>query len=275
MRTTSVIFLIFSLVIIIAGVSVCYIASSMADSEGSELFYGENGKSGMQNYDFGIDGITSITLELENCDVMILGGSERSYIEFVNYPGGIFGYSVEGKEFFFNDSLAISSFDDVTHLFVSFEGIRHYLKLDEYFKNDLEIIIHVADELPPKVMKITTKNGSITAKNMSSLTDYILSTENGDITADSIIGASLGSFESKKGNVSVLSSDFSTLSVKAENNAEVSVNDISVFSYDLTSKNGSVYVNDSKKSGSFAGAGLSAEKTIAVEAENGYAKLSY
>ena len=72
MKPTSVIFLIFSIILIASGVGVLFLAQSMADNENIALFSQsvDDDDNLIDTYDYTDDSIGHITLNLRDADIM-------------------------------------------------------------------------------------------------------------------------------------------------------------------------------------------------------------
>lgn len=92
MKPTSVIFLIVSVVLIAAGSITAGLAKDLAEKE-DVAFLNKAGEDIVFTYDYSKDGISTINLDLKEADVNIIGESEESYIELINFSWGSYEFS--------------------------------------------------------------------------------------------------------------------------------------------------------------------------------------
>lgn len=92
MKPASVIFLIVSAVLIVAGIVTCHFAADLNTVDGTPIIH-PAGEDLVFTYDFGKDQINTVKMVLKEAEVNIIGESENSYIELINFPAGSYEFS--------------------------------------------------------------------------------------------------------------------------------------------------------------------------------------
>ena len=92
MKPTSVIFLIVSAVLVVAGVVTCHFAADLNTVDGTPIIH-PAGEDLIFNYDFSKDQINTVKMVLKEAEVNIIGEAETSYIELINFSAGSYEFS--------------------------------------------------------------------------------------------------------------------------------------------------------------------------------------
>ncbi len=205
MKPTSIIFLIFSVIILVVGMIVCNVATKLADKQGVVLFEQttlENGDTVIKK-EIPNDKFTKLELEIKDAPVNIFGGAESSYVELVNFDVNSYGISD------LNNTLSIDDSFNITSLFKStggaqFKGLR-YVVFDRKEKKGSEksVNIYLADNTDLKNISIKLGKGSVYVKSVSKALDYSLVTEQGNVTLDEVKNATLAKIRTGSGTVAL------------------------------------------------------------------------
>ncbi len=92
MKPTSIIFLIVSVLLIIAGAVTCKFAEGFAKGDGTTLIHPEETDM-VFTHDFSREQIKTIKLVLKDAEVNICKDAEETYIELINFPSGSYEFS--------------------------------------------------------------------------------------------------------------------------------------------------------------------------------------
>ena len=205
MKPTSIIFLIFSVIILVVGMIVCNVATKLADKQGVVLFEQttlENGDTVIKK-EIPNDKFTKLELEIKDAPVNIFGGAESSYVELVNFDVNSYGISD------LNNTLSIDDSFNITSLFKStggaqFKGLR-YVVFDRKEKKGSEksVNIYLSDNTDLKNISIKLGKGSVYVKSVSKALDYSLVTEQGNVTLDEVKNATLAKIRTGSGTVAL------------------------------------------------------------------------
>ena len=97
MKPTSIVSLIISVILIIVGLVTCFIAQNMAQEKGEYLFAEERNNDLVQTVDLSESEISKIELIVADTEINIIGKSERSYIEFINFRENYYALSATNR----------------------------------------------------------------------------------------------------------------------------------------------------------------------------------
>ena len=94
MKPTSIIFLIVSVALALAGLVTMRIAEGIGVREGIQVVADttDEGDS-VFTYDFSEDSIGKISVSVGTADINIIGGADKPYIELVNFADGLYEFS--------------------------------------------------------------------------------------------------------------------------------------------------------------------------------------
>ena len=255
MKPTSIILLVFSVVLIIFGAFVCSTASGMAEKQGIELFYQSTDEDGNLITSFKVEnGIRKISLDLVGTDVNIIGGSEETRIELVNFKINTFTHNET------EDTISISNNTDILSLLnldgkgEQVLGLRHYRNLKNLKTGKTSVNVYVNDRSSLEVLEIEATKGDILAAGSAISADYTISLESGKIELSNCKNAKkLDLNISVKGDISVHGTNFAELTAGIEEgNFQLnSVAEASATSYALKTEDGSITVNSENVGSSY------------------------
>lgn len=172
MKPTSIISLIVAFLLVVAGLVTCFVAQNIASANGEFIFAESRGDDLVNTIDVGED-ISKIELIFENAEVNIRGGSDKSYIEFVNFSENYYSLS---------KSNTIISFDELPDLMsmlkfwengFSFKGMRYILnfsKPSEDVKKSVNVYLTKDQNL--KIIDIKSDNCTLNIENIEINCDY-------------------------------------------------------------------------------------------------------
>jgi hypothetical protein len=191
MKPTSIIFLIVAVVLMAAGLATCFIATNMAEDSGVLLYSQTLDEN--KNYVFTSDlsniGTTKFEIEVKDCNVNIIGDSETSYVEIVNFKEGMYSYNITGKIITLDETPSISAMLKFWENGFKFKGMRHIIKLGadsslEDKQKSVNVYLTKADEA--KIINLRVENGDVNITSMYSQTDYDITLNGGDVRVASL-----------------------------------------------------------------------------------------
>ncbi len=221
MRPASVIFLIISVLIIAAGLGLCFFAQNKAEKEGVELFEDVSEENGdiVEIIDFAEEDleIGRLSFSLSDCEVSVSSG-ERSYVELVNFEEGRYIRSTTNQTLSIEDTISFRSILGFAE-HGEFKGIRQYL---QYYSNsrdkierDKKINVYINPQDNIKIYEIKVKKGNVTLGDLSARNaDYKIFVGAGDVTIGNITKSSTIDIEVNNGNVNAEVKNIQKLVVK-------------------------------------------------------------
>ncbi|MBR5632889.1 MAG: hypothetical protein IKW68_02835, partial [Clostridia bacterium] len=112
MKLGTIVGIVFSCLLIIGGVILCCIGTSIAEENGQVLFTQKN-ENGTYHKLVVDESITRIDLSLENVDVVVSGNADVSEIEFYNFNPNNYALSVTTNVISFEETPKIESVTDI------------------------------------------------------------------------------------------------------------------------------------------------------------------
>ena len=232
MKPTSIIFIVVSVVLIIAGFITMSFAQQAAEVEGIDLLPG----AGIRNETVNGD-IVKIEIDVKQADVEILGlegsGAALTENEGAGLPTGSGEYArieldgfVEGRYEYKYSNLTVSVKDNYDYTTASglfsavtnFKGFRNYLNYGEADEEGKTVRIYVKGDIR---IECSVGEGNVLISGVRATEDCVVNIGKGDLTlkdcgVDEVYAQnSMGSFEAsvKEGNVTVENGGFPRYSV--------------------------------------------------------------
>jgi len=254
MKPTSYIFCALAVILIITGIITCAVAGSIANSDGIELFEGDVDENGNKVFRIDLSGrtISRYELTIDDANVNIYGGAEKSRIELVNINPNSYSYSINNRTITLSDSLSILSFFSFGGDGPGFKGLRYYFASNDYSDAEKSVNIYIADSSAINIIDLTVENGNVAVNDLNESISYKINVGNGDIEVKSVISNMDGQIDCtngkvslhdtyiKKLNVDIIKGEFEEILLSAGRN-----------SYDLTAKSGTIYVGGADKGGEY------------------------
>ncbi len=187
MKPTSIISIIVALVLIVAGLITCFVAQSIASSNGEFIFSESRGDDYINTVEIG-DSISKIELILSDAQINIYGGSDRSYIEFVNFSENYYSLTVSNTILSFDEIPDIMSMLKFWENGFSFKGMRYILGINSKRDSDAKksVNIYVSDEQQLKIFDIQADSCTLDIKNIVSDSDYKLTVSDATVNVESV-----------------------------------------------------------------------------------------
>ncbi len=200
MKLGSIVGIVLAGILIITGIIMCMIGSASAKGENKELFMQIDDSGTHYIQDISSE-VTKLSVECKDADIKIIGGAERSFIEFNNFNPNKYSVNATANVISFSESADISSLLDLGDIGFSFKGLRYFLdpRNDDFDEMKKSIIINLAADSMLKIIDIDAEHSTLTAENVNVSGDMILGIKNGSIeiksctaqSAVSITGTSL------------------------------------------------------------------------------------
>ena len=246
MKPASIIFLVLSVLIIAAGLGLCFFAQNKAEKEGIELFEISADSEGdvVEKLDFAEYDVGRIFLNLTECDIVITKG-DKSRAELLNFAAGTYAQSFTNQTFSVDNTISFSSILSFAENKPKFNGIRQYLqyynsslanrdKEKEEKKKQIKIYINPEDQI--KIYDIKVSKGSVTLSDITSRGgEYKITVGKGDVSVKNVTTSSSVTVNVSEGNVSASVKAVDSLNVDIINgdlNIEMQSPDIQT--YDLS-----------------------------------------
>lgn len=208
MKPRSVIFLIIAGILIVSGIVVCAVGSGKAAAEGSEIYaysYDEGDRT-VTEVDLSSEAIGKITLDLDRCNVHIVGGGERPTAVLTGFEKYHYSLSTTGGELKIKDGFGPAALIGMSSDGISFDGLRYlfpFVSRGIRTHADMrDITVTLPDELAVRKISITVKNGDVTLESLGGKADITVNVEDGSITSVGRTGESISlSADTGKGDI--------------------------------------------------------------------------
>ena len=258
MKTTSLIFLAMSLVLLVGGFITCKVAKSMADSKNVKIFdqnFNKNGDT-VYNYDLSSSDITKLSLTFHDTDIVFHKTSGKSYIELKNFNVNSYSTKLSGKTVSVDGTAdKLSSLIDFSSGGAKFKGLRYFFIDNPDPKRLRSVDIYISDDSLLKTITVTSDGGNVNIDGINGDRDYFVYVNKSDVWLTSIDTSSVAEISVSDGNVDINGSIVGTLAVNV-NNGNVTMKSnghypTELISYDLNSVSGSVVYNNNDKGGNY------------------------
>ncbi len=239
MKTTSLIFLAFSLILLIGGFIICGVAKTMAASNDIKIYEQEKNDAGDYVYTYNISdsAVRKLELKFKDVDVNIIGTEKESYIELINFNANSYKTTLSSDTVTVDGNVGfLSSLIDMSDGGLKFKGLRYLLldKPDPDRERAVNIYVSKASEIIS--LSVSSTNGDIICSNLTNDIVYTMSANSCNIDISGLKSEATMSLDVAEGNVTVKESEFNTLSVSIDN-GNLSVDAEDAYSPDLTAYN--------------------------------------
>ncbi len=189
MKPASIIALVISLLLMVGGYITCSAAEKRALKNGESLFSVIRNEDSVQKVDLTETTITKMILSAEDVTINIIGNSDSSYIEFINFPENYYSLSIQNRVLSFDEIPDMLSMLKFWENGFTFKGIRHFggfFKSDENADKEKKIDIYLSSDKEIKNFDISAATCRVSIKNMVTATDYIITAESVTVSTDSL-----------------------------------------------------------------------------------------
>lgn len=203
MRPTSIIFLVVSVLLIIAGLITVGVANQLAASEGIVLIEKADTDSSVFTYDYSQDGIAKLIINVRDADINIIGGSAKPYIELVNFFEGTYEFSSINRILTVKDSSDLSTAEGIGSFITGFKGLRGIV--NQYNSRGLEktVNVYISAAYPVNVTDCSVESGDVSISSIGYAADYLVDIGTGNLSLVSVETTSKVRAEIDEGDVSM------------------------------------------------------------------------
>ncbi len=207
MKPVSIVFLIISVFLIIAGLITCSVGIVQAKAQGIQLYDTKNEDDEIVNtYDFTSDDIGKIEINAGDADVKIVCGADSNKIEIKNFSSTKYLCQVENKALVMQAGMNILSLTDLAQGEIAFKGFRYYVNdfLSGKTLGRKSVTVYVTDTFDIKVFNVNVGNGDVEIINSNCDADYNVTVESGNIDLKNIETSSVVSLKiNKSGDITL------------------------------------------------------------------------
>lgn len=273
MKPASIISLIVAVLIVVSGFVTLNVAEKKAEEAGQSIFSEiESADSQTRVFEFGDLKINKIQLDLSDAEITVVGGAEKSYIEFINFKGNYYSLVTTSSLVSFDETPDIDAMLTFWESGFSFKGIRYMLNINKDntdHEAKKEIKIYLTDDCAVKQIEINATTCTVNVNDMITGTDYFVTAENITLNTQNVMTSSALNINTGKDIPAAKSVVFSSKSdyitnvkINAENleldaksfmcsgsaeincaSGKVNIESSGNMKFDLTSESGEIYVN--------------------------------
>lgn len=188
MKPASIISLVIAVLLIVIGLTTCFIGQNIAKSNNEYLFSETIDGSYIVKQDLTEKEISKIELIVENAEINIIGKSETSYIEFINFSENFYNLKVTNKALSFDEIPNITALFKFWENGFSFKGMRYILKFDSQPDPNLQktINVYLASDHQIKIFDIEAKNCTLNIEGITTDIDYNLDFNTATINVETL-----------------------------------------------------------------------------------------
>ncbi len=188
MKPASVISLIVAVLLVIAGFVTCMIAKNMAEAEGQPLFAEDRDYGLVNTIDLSETSISKLELNVNDVEIRIVGKSDTSYMELVNFRENRYSFSDSNRVLTFDEVGDVTSMLKFWENGMSFKGIRYLFTAGgEEPEGDKVINLYLGgDGVDLKIVNITGQNCQVYLENLDYNADYTIALETGELSCSNL-----------------------------------------------------------------------------------------
>ena len=298
MKLGSIVGIVFSCLLIIAGIVLCVKGKNEAEAA-DQLLFAQRSEDGSTYYCEKIaEGTNRVKIQFKDADVTVIGGAEKSQIEFKNFNPNLYSVSVTPNIVSFEEIPSLTSIVDIGENGINFKGLRYLLDFENYNYDDLKksIVISLADNTDLKVLDISGENSTVKLQNLNLDGDLSLKIDSGNVTVENmtttstleIIGSSLTSvikgfvgstlrFNSETADLNVTDCSVKDTEINVNSgNVEYHTDDVLTGAFfNILTKNGVITINDEVVSNVEYSSPEGYEKSLNIVSEDAYINITY
>lgn len=209
---SSWIFLLISALLIVSGLFLCNYARSIAPSD--EAIDGnitsEDGQI-ISEFDYTDMNISSISLELSDCQVEVRGGAKEAKVEMIGFRPNTYINSASNKTLRVSNRISLLDYLNFDGSGVSFSGVWQTLlsftRGDDEVSDEPQVIVHIPDDFDINQFSFSFTNCSVSIVDIGGECDLIMYALESNIEFNQVT-ASIVDFEVEDSELSLLNNKF-------------------------------------------------------------------
>lgn len=217
---SSWIFLLISALLIVSGLFLCNYARSIAPSD--EAIDGnitsEDGQI-ISEFDFTDTNISSISLELANCQVEVRGGAKEAKVEMIGFRPNTYINSASNKTLRVSNQISLLDYLNFDGTGVSFSGVWQTLlsftRGDDEVDEEPQVIVHIPDEFDLNQFSFSFTDCSVSIVDIGGECDLVLYALDSNVEFNQVT-ASIVDFEVENSELSLLNNTFTHFDLMSE-----------------------------------------------------------
>lgn len=224
MKPKSIIFLIVSVALALAGLVTMRISEGIGVREGIQVVADtmDDGDS-VFTYDFSEDSIGKISVSVGTADINIIGGADKPYIELVNFADGLYEFSGANRVLTVSDRTDLTDIDGIAAFAMNFKGLRGLVNYVHVRGKEKTVNIYLSEKYPVNIVSCEVESGNIAAGSSGFKTDYDFTVGTGTITVSGVTTGSGLYFSVTDGSVTISDSDASNLVISDSGKCPVEI----------------------------------------------------
>lgn len=204
MKPASIIFMIISVLIIIAGLALCAAGVRSAEEQNYALFATDVAV---------IDGdvvrtetlegeISKVKMTLTDVNVTVLpSDTDETYLELRNFRVGSYDAAIQNKVLLIDNSTSIFSIMHIAEGNFSFSGLRHYLTDKKGTNTQKSVLLYLAAGPNFKNFEISVKNGNVDVGSFDKNADFNITVDTGNVRLTGIQTQSVVNVSANRGYI--------------------------------------------------------------------------
>lgn len=214
MKRRTRVFMIAAAVIVLMGVMLCVAGAAVGAAGDEQIFPGSTEEGRCYQYHFGDTDIGRVSIECVKADINIIGSSDKSRIEVINFNENLCTFTNSNAMVTFKETPDVSSALKFWESGFTFKGLR-YLFCPGGDETGGMINIYLAQDVKINTFDIYTASGKISVSGLDTSTDYNLTVGTGNISVKDV---------STDSTVMICAKDVSASTVSVDNLKAASVN---------------------------------------------------
>ncbi len=285
MKRSTIIFLIFAVVLIITGIILCVVGNakaesefnSMSISEGNQLFRQVKDSDGnlVETINLSDEVLNKINIDVSEANVNVYGNSDVCYVQIINFNAIEYSAYTNNRSFTIENDLISAMINRVSGGDIGYNGLRDYFRLTK--SNDKkEINIYLTHQNDIKIFDISVGEGDINFDSIGTISDYNINLKKGNVTYKNTAEISKISASVENGNIELngLFANQGIIEIGSGDLTLSSPKDVS-YSYDLTVEVGEIKIGEEIFKGSHKTESNESGGTFTANVEVGNIKIKF
>ena len=249
MKLSSVIFLIVSAVIIIAGISCTVIADNIAKDDGIKIYNVIKDDSGDYVCEYVFENFLpeKISLSAEKLTVNVYGNSDENKIVYKNFPKGTFTLSYSNRVFELKTNEEFLDYVNPESVIKNFKGIRDYLTFPFCLNKEKTVDVYLNSASALRFLEINAEELMSDISDISTQTEYSIYCSDGNVNFKNVNSNNKVKIDIKNGNFTAKDSKLFESIINIES-GNVDMSNCELISSDITvsSDSGTININGEK-----------------------------